>query len=49
MPLALTSRAWRKLASPDQVSEFGRFLESEIKERGAIHLTKDAGILIGRA
>jgi len=38
-----------KLVSPDQVSEFGRFLESEIKERGAIHLTKDAGILIGRA
>ena len=45
----LNSSRMGKLASPDQVSEFGRFLESEIKERGAIHLTKDAGIVIGRA
>ena len=37
-----------KLASPDQVAEFSRFAESEIKAHGAIHVTKDAGILIGR-
>lgn len=37
-----------KLASPDQIAEFGRFVESEIKAHGAIHLTKGAGILIGR-
>ena len=45
----INSTRMGKLASPDQIAEFGRFVESEIKARGAIHLTKDAGVLIGRA
>lgn len=37
-----------KLASAEQVAAFSSFIEEQIKARGAIHLTKDAGILIGR-
>ncbi len=37
-----------KLARAEQIDAFGRFVQEEILARGAIHLTKDAGILIGR-
>jgi len=35
-------------SSPDRIAEFSRFVESEIAERGAIHFSKDTGILIAR-
>jgi ubiquinone/menaquinone biosynthesis C-methylase UbiE len=35
-------------SNPEQIAEFSRYVESEIAAHGAIHLTKDTGILIAR-